>query len=110
MQTQDTLDRSAIAALVLASLNDVLAQADEPPAETPGEETHLVGRRAVLDSLGMVTLIVDLEQRIEEEYDVALTLADDRAMSQKNSPFLSVRSLTDYICTLVEEERGNGRA
>ena len=108
MQTQDTIERSAIAALVLASLEDVFAQAEERPAEAPTEDTYLVGRRAVLDSLGMVTLIVDLEQRIDEEYGVALTLADDRAMSQKNSPFLTVRSLTDYICALIEEERGNG--
>jgi hypothetical protein len=31
-------------------------------------------------------------------------------MSQKHSPFLTVGSLTDYICTLVAEERQHGRA
>ena len=57
----------------------------------------------VLDSMGLVTLIVDVEQRLEEEYDEVVVLADERAMSQKRSPFLSVGSLADYICQLVEE-------
>jgi acyl carrier protein len=98
-------DRDSITAMVIASLEDVLSQAEEPPTAPVSEETHLVGRSAVLDSLGMVTLVVDLEQRIEEEYGVSLTLADDRAMSQKHSPFLTVRSLTNYILGLIDEER-----
>ena len=98
-------DRAAIAAIVIAGLEEVLAQSDTPPAEPVSEETSLIGRRSSLDSLGMVTLIVDLEQRIEEQYGAALTLASDRAMSQQSSPFRTVRTLTDYICTLLAEER-----
>jgi acyl carrier protein len=110
MDMPQVLDRSEIVAMVIASLQEVLAQADEPPLGPVDEDIHLIGRRAVLDSLGMVTLIVDLEQRLEEEHGLSLTLADDRAMSQKNSPFLTVRSLADYIYALVEEEQRNGRA
>ena len=63
-----------------------------------------------LDSLGLVTLITDVEQRLEEEYDIALTLADDRAVSQRNSPFRSVQSLADYIALLIEEQQANDGA
>jgi acyl carrier protein len=101
-------ERASIVALVTAALEDVLEQNGTTVAEPVSEETYLIGRRAVIDSLGIVTLIVDLEQRIDDEYGVALTLADERAMSQKNSPFLTVSTLTDYVIGLIGEERGNG--
>lgn len=110
MHNHNLLDDAQIAALVIDSLHDVLSQADKPYPDGVGGDTYLIGRRSVVDSIGLVTLIIDLEQKLEEEHRISLTIADDRAMSQKNSPFLSVRSLTDYICMLIEEERLNGRA
>ncbi len=110
MGIQETLNRSIISALVFACLENILAETGETPAKVPDEETYLIGRQAVLESLGMVTLIVDLEQRVEEEYGVALTLVDDQAMSKKNSPFMTVRSLTDHIYTLAEQEQRSSRS
>jgi acyl carrier protein len=98
------LDRSVAAALVLASLKDVLAlNPDGAPPEL-SEQTYLIGQGAVLDSLGLVNLILEIEQRLEMEHNVTLVLADERAMSQKHSPFRSVQSLTDYICRLAGEQ------
>jgi acyl carrier protein len=99
------LNRSEIARIVTSSLHEVLAMAggNSPGAVAITEDTFLIGHEAVLDSMGLVTLVVEIEQLLEEEYDVAVVLADERAMSQKNSPFRSVRSLIDYTCQLVEE-------
>ena len=99
------LNRSEIARIVISSLHEVLAMAsgDSLGASAVTEDTFLIGHEAVLDSMGLVTLIVEVEQLLEEEHDVIVVLADERAMSQKNSPFRSVRSLTDYIHKLVEE-------
>ncbi len=102
---QKQLGRTEIASLVISTLQGVLLQRDDSPPSPVEESTYLIGRWSILDSLSLVTLVVDLEQRLNEEYDVALTLADDRAMSQKNSPFRTVQSLTDYICLLFEEQR-----
>jgi acyl carrier protein len=63
----------------------------------------LVGNEAVLDSLGVVSLIVEIEQRLEIEHDVSVTLANDKAMSQRNSPFRTVGVLADYMCSLIQE-------
>jgi acyl carrier protein len=100
------LDRTQVAEMVISSVQEVLimGNGNSPDAAVIGENTRLVGREAVLDSMGLVTLIVEIEQRLEEEYDVAVVLADDRAMSMKRSPFRSVQSLTDYIVQLVEEQ------
>lgn len=99
-------DRSGIAELVLGCLQDVLAMSDDDRSDGAplGEDTRLIGHAGVLDSMGLVTLIVDLEQRLEQEYDVMVVIADERAMSQKHSPFRSVGSLADYVCELVKKE------
>ncbi|HHY54410.1 MAG TPA: hypothetical protein GYA08_03130 [Chloroflexi bacterium] len=98
-----TLDRQVVVNLILAALQDVLASmADE--VVTPDENTRLIGRSAVLDSMGLVTLIVEVEQRLEADHDLVVVLADDRAMSQTRSPFLSVGTLADYVMQLAAEQ------
>jgi acyl carrier protein len=70
-----------------------------------GIETTLYGKKSILDSLGLVSLIVAVETAIEEELDVSITLADEKAMSQKNSPFKTIGTLADYIFLLLEEQK-----
>jgi acyl carrier protein len=98
--------RAEIAEVVLSSLQEVLSISQDALVDSAdvGLDTHLIGRGAVLDSMGLVTLIVDLEQRLEEDRDVYVVLADERAMSQQRSPFRTVGTLTDYICQLIEEQ------
>ena len=67
-------------------------------------DTNLFGSDGVFDSMGLVSLIVANEERIEEEFSIAITIADERAMSQSKSPFRTVRSLGDYIKKLMKEE------
>lgn len=103
--TIDTLDRETAVALVVASLHEVLSFSGEAPSAELGEQTVLVGDGAVLDSLGVVALIVEVEQRLEIEHAISVTLASDRAMSQRNSPFRSVGVLSDYILTAIKESQ-----
>ena len=41
------------------------------------------GPESSLDSLGLVTLIVEIEQNIEDEFGVEITIADEQAMSMR---------------------------
>jgi acyl carrier protein len=97
--------RAEVAEMVISCVQDVIAMRNgEAAVASPvGEDTRLIGREAALDSLGLVSVIVEVEQRLEERYRLTLILADERAMSQRHSPFRSVRSLTDYICQRLEE-------
>lgn len=65
------------------------------------EDTVLYGANSRLDSLGMVNLIVAVEQRIQDELGQSIDLTDEKALSQKNSPFLTVKTLSDYIASLL---------
>jgi acyl carrier protein len=66
----------------------------------------LFGEDGVLDSLELVNLIVAFEQRIQSDLDLAITLADEKAMSQKRNPFRSIEALADYAIRLLKEEQG----
>lgn len=60
-------------------------------------DTPLFGSASRLDSLGLVNLIVAVEERLHKTLGVSLTLADERAMSRRQSPFRTVSSLAEYI-------------
>ena len=65
--------------------------------------TILMGSKSNLDSLGLVNLLVIIEQNIEDEFDVSIAIADERAMSQKHSPFRTIGTLAEYIYMLLKE-------
>ncbi len=68
-------------------------------------DTQLFGEGGVFDSLGLVSFIVALEERIQDVYGRTVAIADSRAMSRKSSPFLTVASITEYIQELLEDPR-----
>jgi hypothetical protein len=45
-----------------------------------------------------------VEQRVESQHDVSVTLANDKAMSARNSPFRTVGVLADHVVAMVTEE------
>lgn len=89
--------------IVIASLNEVFAQTGVPVPENLGEDTVLVGNDPVLDSLGVVQLIVEVEQRVEQGHNISVTLANDKAMSARNSPFRTVGVLADHVVATAQE-------
>ena len=90
------MERNQIAELVINAVNEILD--DENVAVT--EKTVLLGNEAAVDSMGLVNLIVDIEGALAD-IDVEVTLTSEKAMSQRNSPFRTVESLTDYIKELL---------
>lgn len=50
-----------------------------------------------MDSLGLVTLLVSIEQKIEDEMGINITIADEKAMSLKNSPFRTIGTLKQFL-------------
>lgn len=97
--------------MVKEQLIQVIYEAiDEVNAVLPPEQqleksinTVLFGDSGKLDSLGLVNLIVTTEQKVEEQFGVTITLADEKAMSQRNSPFRTVESLAEYIPQIIAE-------
>ena len=75
---------------------------DNEDLKTAHEKTVLFGRN--LDSLGIVVLLTELEEEISEKFDIEISLADERAMSQRTSPFRSASTLMSYVEALIREQ------
>ena len=61
-----------------------------------------------LDSMGLVRFIIMVEERIEDEKDVKLTLASEKAMSRKRSPFRTLQTLAEFIDECIAEQASDG--
>ncbi len=83
---------------ILNEINESLAN-DERIVVSPN--TILFGQGALIDSLSLVSLIVDLETKLSMDFDKDIILTDDRAMTRKISPFENVQTLKDYILELI---------
>ncbi len=68
------------------------------------EDIKLLGQNSVLDSLGLVNLIVNLEENINNKFNVSISIVDEKAMSLKHSPFRNVEALADYLVDLLNEQ------
>lgn len=95
--------RDKIISLIIATVQDLKDLKKSSSNDLVTQSTVLFGGEGLFDSLGLVTLIVDVEQKLED-LGVSITLGDERAVSQKQSPFRTVQSLTDYICQLIDEQ------
>lgn len=64
-------------------------------------DTRLYGPGSVLDSLGLVNLVVAIERELEDEFGCAITLVNEQALSMKNSPFRTIRTISEYAEMMV---------
>ena len=90
--------------VIYSAIDDVNRHMEKEDRLKKSQDTALFGASGSLDSLGFVNLLVAVEQRIEEEFGTTFTLADERAMSRKNSPFRTVGTLADYIAALLKQK------
>ena len=97
------LTEDAIHEIILQALKNVYDERGPDEQFDIGLTTILFGTDAVLDSLSLVSVIVDVEAAVSAASGRDVVLTDDRAMSQEVSPFLDVTSLTAYILLLLSE-------
>ena len=98
--------KNDIISLIYNSIDELNAQRTLDNQIVKSGETVLFGREGKLDSLGLVNLILSIEEAVNEAFNREIALADEKAMSQRNNPFQSVSSLADYIDGLINEGTG----
>ncbi|MDZ4758017.1 MAG: hypothetical protein SGJ10_07765 [Bacteroidota bacterium] len=87
--------------IVLKAVSQIFSEYQMPTNEMQAD-TLIYGERGGINSLALVRLIVDLEEMIEMELDVSITIADEKVLSMKHSPFATVGSLTEFVDGLVQ--------
>ena len=74
---------------------------DELALNIINEDTLLLTEGSSIDSMMIVSIIVDLESELSEKFGKDISLSDDIAMSRKISPYTNVKNLVDYILELL---------
>lgn len=82
--------------IVIDTTRQILADEGLDADVSLDADTTLFGPNGLLDSMGLVALVVAIEQQLQDRFGKAIALADEKALSQKNSPYRSVRTLARY--------------
>ena len=87
----------AVLNVIYKALEDLNAEKDAENKIDIRPDTPLYGDDSVLDSLDLVSVIVDIETEVSARFNATISLTDDQAMSRTPAPFLGVAPLKDYI-------------
>jgi acyl carrier protein len=67
------------------------------------DDTCLFGAESDLDSLALVSVIVDLETLVSDHFGRPVSLTDDKAMSRQPVPFVDIGTLKAYLLECLAE-------
>ena len=95
------LSRDECTSLIREIYREFISPGQSADDATP--ETRLFGADSSLDSTALVSLLIEVEQRVNDACGTGIVIADDRAMSQKRSPFRTIGSLGEYVAMLLRE-------
>ena len=90
------MKREAILDLVIETVRAyrvAMNAGDQTPIEP---ETSLFGPGGTLDSIGLVSVVIELEQKLSDLSGRDVSLMNDRAMSRSHNPFRTPRALAEY--------------
>jgi|TARA_B110000259_G_C13995833_1_gene394360 hypothetical protein len=61
------------------------------------ENIRLIGTSSIFDSMELVQFIVEVESFLDDEFEIEIELTSEKAMSRRNSPFISIHTIVEYI-------------
>ena len=97
MQPSATPSRDEVRAIISDAICELNDELDYDHLRNVTDSTPIFDGDESLDSLSLVSLIVDIEARVEDTFATEVVLASEKAMSMQNSPYRSVQSLIDFV-------------
>ena len=101
MEDQTMHDR--LLKIIVGVIDELNERRDEKiPTDDP-LSVSFYGNSAVFDSMQLVNFLARVEEAIEDEFDVEISLTSEKAVSQRISPFSSARRLIEFTIGELEE-------
>jgi hypothetical protein len=91
--------RDQIESVIVETLSSIRPELPRAQGSTP-----LLGERAVVDSVGFITLLVAIEQNLENSVDLSASFMEQNAVDDSQNPFSTLSSLTDHICQILSRQ------
>ena len=67
------------------------------------DETILLGYNGVLDSLGLINFLVELESKINEDLQNNFSIIDENLFLDQNGPYSNINKLAEFILRKISE-------
>lgn len=98
-----------ITSLVYQAFKEVLdlQAVDFEKPHSIDENTLIYGSNGYLDSLGIASLVIAIEEKVREKFNISISLATEKAMSRTATPFKDIKSLSMYLKDLLKERLSN---
>ena len=61
------------------------------------DNTEIFGSKSIIDSLQLISLIVKIEEDVYDQVGKEIIVVDEAAVIVGNSPFQTVKSLTEFV-------------
>ena len=90
------MDKIAIE-LVKSAVKELSDELGYESLREPSADTVLFGGAEGIDSLSLVQIVAEVERLAEDKFAKRVVLADERAMSRRNSPFRTVGTLAELL-------------
>ncbi len=98
MPTEERISKA-----VFAAVDEVNEQLPAGVQLEKSLDAPLYGSTGKLESLDFVTLIMEVEEKINAEFGTDITIADENLLSKEKSPFSSLGTLIEYLEELLKE-------
>ncbi len=90
------MSHDQIIKIILQAIEQLNMSREPDQQLTVEPEAAIFGADSPLDSLGLVALVIDIEEALADE-GAEVSLSDEKTMSQKQSPFRTVTTLAAFI-------------
>ena len=87
--------------VILEAIKNINEELKISELENVGDETPLF---ELLDSLGTLDLILELESSLEDTTGTYVAVASEESMDAKNTPFRTIVTLESYLQKRIEDE------
>lgn len=94
--------RDKILTIIKEAVTDLNEELDYDSLKNISENTTIFGGDDGIDSLSLVMLVTEIESLVFDQLNLSISLADEKAMSMRNSPYRSVGALLDFALSKAE--------
>ena len=96
------MELNSVKKIVIDSLMSVL---DENGIKniSVDDNTEIFGSKSIIDSLQLISLIVKIEEDVYDQIGKEIIVVDEAAVIIGNSPFQTVKSLTEFVYKKISE-------
>ena len=83
--------------LIFAAIKEVNMQQPPEYQLKLNKDEFLISDKSCIDSLGLITLLINIEEKISNKFKKNLNLLDEKLISEENTPFKTLGSLASWL-------------